>query len=246
MSENTDIYVLELLASKICHDLISPIGAVNNGVEFLQEMGADAGDEVTGLIAYSAQQASAKLQAYRIAYGAGGADDSLKPEDVHKSIESIVSVDGKIKQVWDPYADLGYGDDRPHAFSKLLMCALLFAKDCLHKGGELDVRAGHGDESHIIAKGENAALRDNIDGVMAMQIQIVLHWLCEFRSFDLPISIRFSLILLFDLRARQLSLMRRHFTIMRDADNDLATLLLGCVDKVPCIPVLSSFKQDHI
>ena len=170
MSENTDIYVLELLASKICHDLISPIGAVNNGVEFLQEMGADAGDEVTGLIAYSAQQASAKLQAYRIAYGAGGADDSLKPEDVHKSIESIVSVDGKIKQVWDPYADLGYGDDRPHAFSKLLMCALLFAKDCLPKGGELDVRAGHGDESHIIAKGENAALRDNIDGVMAMHV----------------------------------------------------------------------------
>ena len=52
--------VLELLASRICHDLISPVGAVNNGVEFLEEMGADAGAEAIQLIAHSARQASVR------------------------------------------------------------------------------------------------------------------------------------------------------------------------------------------
>ena len=40
-----DIRVIEFLASRMCHDLISPIGAVHNGVEFMQEMGAEAGDD---------------------------------------------------------------------------------------------------------------------------------------------------------------------------------------------------------
>jgi histidine phosphotransferase ChpT len=84
-----DVAMLEVLASKICHDLISPIGAVNNGVELIEDMGPDAGPEATALIAFSAQQASAKLQAFRMAYGIGGADSNIKPEDVHKAIELL-------------------------------------------------------------------------------------------------------------------------------------------------------------
>ena len=101
MSNTIDTGILEILSSKICHDLISPIGAVNNGIEFLTEMGPDAGEEVTDLIAFSANQASAKLKAYRMAYGAGGADDSIKPEEVDQAIEDIISAEGKIKQDWD-------------------------------------------------------------------------------------------------------------------------------------------------
>ena len=104
MSDKIDIEILEVLASKICHDLISPIGAVNNGVEILEEMGPDAGPDVTELIAYSAASASAKLKAYRLAYAAGGADINLKPEDVHEAIEGIVAKDNKIQQNWDPIA----------------------------------------------------------------------------------------------------------------------------------------------
>lgn len=168
MNAHIDISILELLSSKICHDLISPIGAVCNGIEFMSEMGADAGDEATGLIAYSAQQASAKLQAYRMAYGAGGADGSIKPEDVHKAIEAIVSPDGKIKQIWDPYGELGYGDDRPDAYCKILICGILLAMDCLPKGGEIDIQAGEGQTTDIIIKGENAAPRDGIDKALTL------------------------------------------------------------------------------
>jgi histidine phosphotransferase ChpT len=155
-----DTGVMELITSKVCHDLISPIGAVNNGVEFLEDMGADAGEEVTGLIAYSAQQASAKLQAFRMAYGAGGADDTIKPEDVHKSIQAIVGADNKIKQEWDAWGPLGYGDDRPHGFCKMLICAMLLGIECLPKGGTLVVKAGaKAGQTEIIATGTDANVR---------------------------------------------------------------------------------------
>lgn len=136
-----DTGILELVCSKLCHDLISPIGAINNGVEFLEDMGSGS-DEVTSLIAYSAQQASAKLQAYRMAYGAGGADDTIKPEDVQKAIQGMIGGDNKIKQEWDAWGNLGYGDDRPHGYCKILICALLLAIECLPKGGVLSVSAG--------------------------------------------------------------------------------------------------------
>lgn len=170
MSITIDTGILELLSSKICHDLISPIGAVNNGIEFLTEMGPDAGEEVTDLIAFSANQASAKLKAYRMAYGAGGADDSIKPEDVHTAIQDIVGAEEKIKQDWDPYGDLGY-EDRPRAFCKMLISALLLAMDCLPKGGTLKVAPGPaGGQTLVHAAGENAGIRERSSEALAQSL----------------------------------------------------------------------------
>lgn len=170
MSVEVDIGILELMASKVCHDLISPIGAVNNGVEFLTEMGADAGEEVTDLIAFSANQASAKLKAYRMAYGAGGADDSLKPEDVHKAIEDIVGSEKKVVQEWDPYGELGY-EDRPKAYCKMLVSALLLAMDSMPKGGTLEVNAGPENNQTIVrGKGEDASVRERSAEALALKL----------------------------------------------------------------------------
>src|ERR1700755_2421458 len=59
-----------LLCSRVCHDIISPVGAINNGLELLDEGGAD-GDAMK-LIRQSARNASARLQFARIAFGAAG------------------------------------------------------------------------------------------------------------------------------------------------------------------------------
>ncbi len=171
MSTEIDISILELLASKVCHDLISPIGAVNNGIEFLEDMGPDAGKEVTDLIAFSAGQASARLKAYRMAYGSGGADDSIKPEEVHETIQGIVGAEDKVTQDWDAYGDLGYGDDRPKAFCKMLICALLLAMDSMPKGGTLNVGAGQNNgQTLVTAKGENASIREQSDEALTLAI----------------------------------------------------------------------------
>ena len=59
-----------LLCSRVCHDIISPVGAINNGLELLDEGGAD--EDAMNLIRQSAKNASARLQFARIAFGAAG------------------------------------------------------------------------------------------------------------------------------------------------------------------------------
>ena len=160
--------VLELLASRICHDLISPVGAVNNGVEFLEEMGADAGAEAIQLIAHSARQASVRLQAFRICYGTGGRDSNLKPEDIKKAFEALTEADGKIAQSWDPHANLGFAE-RPTGYCKILMGVMMLAAECLPKGGIIKVKAGGGEETLISAEGQDAVVRDGVDDAMALK-----------------------------------------------------------------------------
>lgn len=153
-----DTRILELLASKICHDLISPVGAVSNGVEILEEMGADGGDEVTGLIAYSANQAAAKLKAMRLAYGLGGADTSIMAKDVHLAFGNYLGEDSRTKQSWDASSINVSVTGGP----KLLICALMLASETLPKGGEIKAVQETEDTILITAEGENAHFRDRI------------------------------------------------------------------------------------
>ncbi len=164
--------VLELLASRICHDLISPVGAINNGVEFMEEMGDDPEQrkDALGLISHSASQASAKLQAFRIAYGAGGRDNNVKPEDVQKAFSQLISADGKITQQWDPFGNLGPAKPYPFAYCKMLMCTMMLAMECLVKGGYVMVRPGEGNQTIILAEGDTVLLRDNVEAALKQEI----------------------------------------------------------------------------
>lgn len=166
-----DATVLELLASRICHDLISPVGAVHNGVEFLEEIGAGehAGDAI-GLIAHSANQASAKLQVFRLAYGAGGRDPNITPDDIHKAFTLLTGADGKITQDWDPKASLFGEEERPLGFCKILMGAMMLAQETLLKGGVISVVRADNGAIHIIAKGDNATIRPQVREALALAL----------------------------------------------------------------------------
>ncbi len=162
---------LELLASRICHDLISPVGAINNGVEFLQESGgADDGDAID-LIAYSASQAAAKLQVFRLAYGAGGRDPSIKLETVHTIFGDFLGQDGRIKQEWDPFKPLGY-EEIPLGLCKILMGALMLACETLPRGGTIKVEAGETDQTLVIAEGQDAAPRPNMTEALGRTLPV--------------------------------------------------------------------------
>jgi histidine phosphotransferase ChpT len=64
-----DISLAASVSSRICHDLVSPVGAIVNGVDLVREMGASDHSEAIGMIGQSAERASALLQLYRIAFG---------------------------------------------------------------------------------------------------------------------------------------------------------------------------------
>ncbi len=168
MSKTIDTAMLEVLASKICHDLINPIGAINNGLEFMEDMGPDAGPEARELIAYSASQATAKLQAFRYAYGAGGADGNIKISDIHKTIDNIVMLDKKITQDWDPNASLGTASHK-EAFCKILACGLLLAIEWLPRGGKITAKA-EGDNVIIKCDGTDAGPRGHALEALALSI----------------------------------------------------------------------------
>lgn len=159
MKPNDCVKILELMASKVCHDLISPIGAVSNGIEFLEDAGEEMDGEAIKLIAFSAGQASAKLKVFRLAYGAGGSDASIKPEDVHKAFGDYVSGDGRITQDWDPHAPLGLTEP-PAGFCKIIMCVLLVLIDTLPKGGTVRVFDGGDGSAHFQSTGDHAGFRE--------------------------------------------------------------------------------------
>jgi len=163
MSAEKITTLLELLASRICHDLVSPVGAINNGIEFMEDAGDDKEsiEQATGLISHSAQSAAARLQVFRIAYGGGGRDGNIKPEDIQKAFGSLIRTDGKVRQSWDPFGPLGI-DSKAKGFSKILICGLVLAMECLPKGGTVFVDPGTGSETIIKAEGPDAVARENV------------------------------------------------------------------------------------
>ena len=166
MSTDTSINVpfIEMMASKICHDLISPISAVNNGVEFMEDLDSNLPDDITDLIAFSAKQASAKLQAYRLAYGAGGRDTSIKIEDAYNAIQNIIQTEKKITQHWNSDSAFFSSDQRenhpPKALPKILTAVLLMALEFLPRGGELSVEPSTPNTIIVHAKGTGALVRE--------------------------------------------------------------------------------------
>ncbi len=160
-----DAAILELMASRICHDLVSPVGAVHNGIEFLEDGGKDALDDALALISYSAGQAAAKLQSFRMAYGAGGNDSNLTAEDARKCFSDLIAADGKIALSWK----LGPMMSKPPAYCKVLMCALILATECLPRGGSVSAAPESG-ATVITVEGRDAGPRPMAQDAMALKI----------------------------------------------------------------------------
>jgi len=124
-----------LLCSRVCHDLISPVGAIVNGLEVLAE---DKDEETKtfamDLIKKSALQASAKLQFCRLAFGAAGsAGAQLELGDAEAAARGLIE-DGKTTIVWNlPRESV------PKNRAKLLLNMLMVAVGGIPRGGTLTV-----------------------------------------------------------------------------------------------------------
>jgi histidine phosphotransferase ChpT len=121
-----------LLCSRVCHDIISPVGAINNGLELLDEGGAD--EDAMRLIRASARNASAKLQFVRIAFGAAGsAGMQIDTGDAHMVAEAFIANE-KPELDWKGGRAL-----LPKNKVKLLLNLLLIANAAIPRGGKITV-----------------------------------------------------------------------------------------------------------
>ena len=158
--------ILEILASRICHDLISPVSAVNNGVEFWEEMGAEAGDEAIGLIGPSATQASNRLQLFRFAYAAGGSESHVTTNDVRDMFAKFIE-GGRINLIWN-ISDRWQEGKLAQGFCKTLLNFMLVASDMLPRGGEIKAETQDDNKAILLVSSENMNIqidyKDVLDG----------------------------------------------------------------------------------
>jgi histidine phosphotransferase ChpT len=94
-----------LLGSRICHDLVSPIGAISNGVELLQMSGSAGGGPELELIHESVDNANARIRFFRIAFGMAGEDQRVSLNEV-QSILGDLTRGTSTTVSWDSNTDL--------------------------------------------------------------------------------------------------------------------------------------------
>ncbi len=113
-----------LMCARICHDLVGPVGALENGLYLLSdEDSADMHDDAIGLIKVGAEQASAKLKFLRIAFGAGGSAPAVIASAELERLSRGVYPDGKIVLDWQLATD-GLGTSGARTLLNLVMLAV--------------------------------------------------------------------------------------------------------------------------
>jgi|KBSMisStaDraftv2_1062788.scaffolds.fasta_scaffold433672_1 histidine phosphotransferase ChpT len=130
-----DIEFSAFLVSRVCHDLVGPLGAVVNGLEVMEdERDAAVRADALKIVSSSALQALARLQFMRIAFGAAGsAGAELDIGEIGRLVGGLFD-GGKIQLEWQsPHVNW------PKDWAKLLMNATLLCADCLPRGGHLKV-----------------------------------------------------------------------------------------------------------
>jgi histidine phosphotransferase ChpT len=147
-----------LLCSRLCHDLMSPVGALNNGIELLaDETDPDMREKCLELLADSARASANKLKFFRLAFGAaGGFGEEVDTHEAEAALEGLFGPERRIELGWV------VGDDKlPKVAVKVLLNLALIAGDALVRGGRLDVgaeRSGDAVELAVRAEGPRILL----------------------------------------------------------------------------------------
>lgn len=159
----SDLDLAALLCSRVCHDVISPVGAIANGLELFDDPEMDAETKATALdmIRSSAKTAGAKLKFCRIAFGAAGSAGALIDLSEAGEVARGFVGEEKVKLDWQAPRE-----NRPKQQVKLLLNMLLLALSGIPRGGVVTV-AVNGDSFAVRAAGERAKISEPLAQVLA-------------------------------------------------------------------------------
>ena len=159
----SDVEFASLLCSRLCHDLLSPVGAMNNGIELLaDEKDPDMRERVIELLADSARASADRLKFFRLAFGAGGGfGETLDANEVKAAVEGLVRGNARITLGWMVEVPA-----IPKGAAKILLNLVMVAFDALVRGGQLDVGV-EGGEVVVRAEGPRIVLDAEIREVLA-------------------------------------------------------------------------------
>jgi len=127
-----------LLCSRLCHDLLSPVGALNNGLELLaDEHDPEMRARCLELLGESARASANKLKFFRLAFGAaGGFGETIDTREAHSAIEGLFGDNHRVAIGWMIEEAV-----LPKQAIKVLLNLALIGGDALIRGGQLDIGA---------------------------------------------------------------------------------------------------------
>ena len=140
-------YLTDLIGSRICHDLISPLGAISNGVELLSMSGGPVGPEMN-LISESVENANARIRFFRIAFGAAKATQIIGQSEVTSILQDL-SRGGRLVTDWQAAGDMS------RQYVKLAFLLHQCFESAMPWGGKITVSAVGGSMGAVRAGREN-------------------------------------------------------------------------------------------
>ncbi len=161
MIVSVDLRVLELLNSRLCHELISPVGAINNGIELMEEDDAEFVKDAMKLVANSARTAGNRLTFYRFAYGSGRGAPG-------REAAMALLEGGKVKCEWGEAANT-----LPVDWQRLACNMILLAAEALPRGGAVEVLPIPGKTGVMVnAAAESVNLHAEVRAVLSGSVPV--------------------------------------------------------------------------
>ncbi|MBV1917922.1 MAG: histidine phosphotransferase [Sphingomonadaceae bacterium] len=135
---DSSLDLASLMCSRLCHDLLSPVGALNNGLELLaDEQDPEMRKRCFDLLEQSARISADKLKFFRLAFGAaGGFGEMVAVADARDVVDALASNNSRITLNWQLA-----NESMPKVAVKTLLNFALMAIDSLVRGGTLDIAA---------------------------------------------------------------------------------------------------------
>lgn len=163
-----DLKLASLMSSKLCHDVIGPIGAICNGIELASDdSNADMRSEALKLVSASAGEASARLQFYRLAFGlAGGMGQEVSIREARTLSRDLMSY-GKVTLDWPD--SVGGAALLPKDVIKILCNLVVVSAATLPRGGTVTVSGEVGEGSWsfaFTAAGPRVVLREDVTEIL--------------------------------------------------------------------------------
>ncbi len=151
---HTNQRLAQLIGSRICHDLISPIGAIGNGLELIQMQAELADTPELALIAQSLHHASARIRFYRIAFGLASDIQQVGAGEI-TSILTDIARDGRVAHVWQA------GGSCTRSELQLVFLGLMCLETVLPLGGSVTVTVQDG-RWHLRGTGQRIRWDDRL------------------------------------------------------------------------------------
>ncbi|MEN8236882.1 MAG: histidine phosphotransferase family protein [Pseudomonadota bacterium] len=166
----TDLEMAQMMCSKLCHDLITPVGAIGNGLELLAEPSAGSMNEMMDLVAQSAQTSAQRLSLFRFAFGVGATFHVHTLSDLEPLMNRCIDRK-RFSMHWQVDPNSLAGDPLAKVWGKVIVNIMMMGMEALPYGGQIVIECAgpQGPETkiQIMMRAQRVCWKDEYSQILA-------------------------------------------------------------------------------